>query len=57
LTQEPLAFKAGVDRTYLSELENNRKSPTLALLFRLADALGVSAAAMVAKVERLRKRR
>jgi Predicted transcriptional regulators len=57
LTQEQLAFKAGVDRTYLSELENDRKSPTLAMLFRIAETLGVSASALVARTERLMKRR
>ncbi len=54
LTQEKLAFKAGVDRTYISHLENDKKSPTLDMLFRLCDALGVSAAAVVARVEEFR---
>src|SRR4051794_20172172 len=29
LTQEKLAFKAGVDRSYISLLEHDHKSPTL----------------------------
>jgi transcriptional regulator with XRE-family HTH domain len=51
LTQEKLAFEAGVDRTYVSQLENNKKSPTLDTLFRLCRALGVLASELVARVE------
>jgi transcriptional regulator with XRE-family HTH domain len=55
LTQEQLAFQAGVDRSYVSLLEHDRKSPTLAMLFRLCDALGVKASALIARVEKQRK--
>jgi transcriptional regulator with XRE-family HTH domain len=51
LTQEQLAFRAGLDRSYLSQLENDHKSPTLDVLFRLCDALGVRASRLVARVE------
>jgi transcriptional regulator with XRE-family HTH domain len=54
LTQEALAHAAGVDRTYVSMLENGKASPTLETLFRLCGAIGVSAAAVVAEVERAR---
>ena len=55
LTQEQLSYSAGVDRTYISQLENNRKSPTVDVLFRLCDALGVSASGLLARVEATRK--
>jgi transcriptional regulator with XRE-family HTH domain len=51
LTQETLAFRAGIDRSYLSQLENNHKSPTLDILFRLCKALGVRASELIARVE------
>jgi transcriptional regulator with XRE-family HTH domain len=51
MTQEELAFKAGLDRTYISQLENDWKSPTVAVLFRICDALGTSASKMLARVE------
>ena len=51
LSQERLAFEAGVDRTYLSELENNHKSPTLDMLFRICEALKVPAFEIVRRVE------
>ena len=56
LTQERLAFAANLDRTYISQLENDKKSPTLDVLFRLCEALGVSAAKLIARVERARRR-
>jgi transcriptional regulator with XRE-family HTH domain len=41
ITQEELAEKAGINRSYLSVIENNHSSPTLAVLDELARALGV----------------
>jgi transcriptional regulator with XRE-family HTH domain len=55
MSQELLAF-AGVDRSYISQLENDRRSPTLQFLFRLCDALGVSAGVVVARVDKARRR-
>lgn len=57
LTQEQLAFKARVDRSYLSELERDKKSPTVKLLLRLCDTLGVSASRMIARIERQAQRK
>ena len=54
MTQEELAFKAKVDRTYISMLEHNKKSPTLDMLFRLCQALGIKASTVIAKVERIK---
>src|SRR5271170_1912164 len=42
-TQEKLSFEAGLDRTYISHLENNKKSPTVDVLFRLCTAMGIRA--------------
>lgn len=55
LTQEQLAESAGVHRTYVSLLERDKKSPTLDVLFRLCDALGISAAKLIVAAERSRK--
>ena len=54
LTQEQLAFAASLDRTYISHLEHDKYSPTLDALFRICDALGVSASNIVARVEQTR---
>lgn len=51
LTQEDLAHAAAVDRSYISELENGHKSPTVDMLFRLCRAMNASASAILARVE------
>jgi transcriptional regulator with XRE-family HTH domain len=55
LTQEELAFKASVHRTYISLLERNIKSPTLNMLFRLCGVLKVPVSELVARVEKTMK--
>lgn len=47
LTQEGLAERGGFHRTYPSLLERGLRTPTLSVLFRLADTLGVSPQALV----------
>ena len=51
LTQEALADGAGVHRTYVSLLERNRKSPTVAMLFRLCTVLSVKPSTLLSRVE------
>jgi len=41
LSQEDLAERAGMDRTYVSGIERGTRNPTLKVLHRLAKALGV----------------
>jgi transcriptional regulator with XRE-family HTH domain len=52
LTQEELSFRANVDRSYISQLENGHKSPTVDMLFLLCKSLGVQASEVLAEVER-----
>ena len=40
LTQEALAQAADVKQTYLSEIENGKRNPTLGMMERIAAALG-----------------
>jgi len=40
LSQEELAFKAGIDRSYLSEIENGHKNISVTVLDQIASALG-----------------
>ncbi len=42
LSQEDLCGAAGIDRSYLSEIENGHKNPSVLTLIKIADALGVS---------------
>ena len=52
LTQEKLAFRAGVSRQYVSLLELDEKSPTVNVLIRLCRAMGTSAGKIVAQIEK-----
>lgn len=55
MTQEELAHEASVDRSYLSELERDLKSPTVDFLIRLCKAMDASAGAIVTQVEQKQK--
>lgn len=54
-SQEELAFRAGLHRTYISLLERGLKSPTIDTLFRLADALKASPSKIVEHLANSRK--
>lgn len=55
LSQEGLALSAGVDRTFVSQMERGIRQPTLTTIWKLAAALDVSPATLVARVDRLRR--
>ena len=42
LSQEGLAFEAGLDRTYISGIERGRRNPSLKSMQRIAEQLGVT---------------
>ncbi len=41
LSQERFALEYDIDRTYVSGIERGKRNPTVTVLGRLADALGV----------------
>ena len=43
LSQERLALDAGMERSYVSDLERGTRNPSVRALGRLADALGIEA--------------
>ena len=47
ITQEGLALDAGVDRTFVSQIERGVGNPSLRTLCRLADQLGMPAWALI----------
>lgn len=51
VSQEELAFRAGVDRTFVSRLERGIRQPTVTTLIGLGLALGISAAELVRETE------
>lgn len=51
LSQEELAFRSGVNRTHLVEIEKGKHSPSLDLVFKIAWGLGVKASDIVLAIE------
>ncbi|MFZ6013405.1 MAG: helix-turn-helix domain-containing protein [Bacteroidota bacterium] len=54
VTQERLAELAEVDRTYIYRIESGKRSPSVDIIFRLADALKISPGNLLDRVNRLR---
>lgn len=50
-SQEALALEAGIQRNYVSLIELGRNQPTITIVFKLAEALGVQPARLVEMVE------
>ncbi len=44
LTQEDLAERSGLDRSYIGGVERGERNPTLTVIEKIADGLGVSLA-------------
>ncbi len=53
LSQEGLADRAGMHRTYVSEIERGLRNPSYRNLVKLAAALEVPLSELVARAERL----
>lgn len=51
IAQDTFALMAGIDRSYYGKLERGERQPSIALLLRIADGLGCSAATLVRKLE------
>ncbi len=51
ISQEELAHRAGLDRTYVSSCEAGRRNVTIRTISRLSAALCVDAAALVSDLE------
>lgn len=50
MTQEELAFEAGVDRTFIGLLETAKRQPSLSVLFALSEALAMSPERLLRRV-------
>jgi transcriptional regulator with XRE-family HTH domain len=51
LSQEQLAEKAGIDRTYVSKLERDIQSPTVDVLISMCRAMGVRPSELLGQIE------
>lgn len=51
ISQEELAFRSDVDRTYVSRLERGTRQPTITTMISIGAALGLPAAVLMQDVE------
>lgn len=52
ISQEELAGWAGLERSYLSLVENGKRMPSVEILFRLAAAFGIRPGTLFSEIER-----
>ena len=50
-SQEDLALEANVNRNYICDLENGRRNPSLEVLERISDALGITLSELFRGIE------
>jgi transcriptional regulator with XRE-family HTH domain len=55
-SQEELALRANINRTYIASLESGRRNPSLDLIARLAAAMKIDAADLVRGLQRVKGR-
>ena len=56
LSQEALAERADLDRTYVSGIERGVRNPTLRIIEHLATALGVTTVELFSEADRIQKK-
>jgi len=52
VAQESLANLAGIERSHMGKVERGEHAPTLAIIFKIADALGCSTAVLMTETEK-----
>lgn len=50
-SQEDLALEANVNKNYICDLENGRRNPSLEILERISDALGITLSELFRGIE------
>ncbi|EHQ36203.1 helix-turn-helix domain-containing protein [Methanoplanus limicola] len=52
LSQEKLAAKTGLDRTFISLIENGKRNPTLLTLLKISGAFGLAPSELMLEFEK-----
>lgn len=50
-TQQELALRAGLDRSYVSDIERGKRNPTINVLLQLSEAFNLSLSVLMLRVE------
>ena len=53
LSQEELAYRCELDRTYISLLEREKRKPTLNVIFNICNSLNIKPTAFIQEIEKL----
>lgn len=51
VSQEELAFRADIHRTYVSQIERGLKSPSLSIMLQLSTALEIQLSTLISELE------
>ncbi len=57
LSQDELAFRCELDRTYISLLERKKRKPTLNVIFKICSNLNIKPSIFIEEIEALMKQR
>ena len=52
MSQETFAYESGIDRRYMSDIENGKRNISIDILERIADKLGIPLSEFFLKVEK-----
>lgn len=55
LSQEELALRCDIDRTYISLIERQKRNPTLHIIFIICNVIDVAPSKFISEVEQLMK--
>jgi transcriptional regulator with XRE-family HTH domain len=53
LSQEELAFNAGLNRNYVADIEKGRRKPSIISIFSLAKGLGLTPQVLISRTDQL----
>lgn len=53
LSQESLAYKSNLDRTYIGMIERGQKNPTILTILKITNALNISLLDLFENIEKL----
>ena len=53
MSQETFAYESGIDRRYLSDIENGKRNISLDILERVADKLGIKLSEFFLEVDKI----